>query len=93
MKKIIIVVVSLFFFLNTSVVLAVSAKNDRADRVNTDTVKQEVFVGSVKSNKYHSPDCYSVKRIIEMNLIEFYSKSEAESKGYQPCRRCLKETG
>jgi len=46
------------------------------------------YVGSVKSNKYHYPDCEWAQKISPVNLICFSSPSEARSKGYTPCRVC-----
>lgn len=46
------------------------------------------YVGSVKSSKYHYPDCEWARKISPSNLICFSSPSEARSKGYTPCRVC-----
>lgn len=52
--------------------------------------KQEVFVGSINSNKYHLPDCQWAKRIKEENRIWFESVEDAETKGYVPAS-CIKK--
>ncbi len=54
-------------------------------------------VGSIKSTKYHKPDCryavpdpdnrYSVRK---ENLRVFSSPEEALGRGYTPCKRCFK---
>lgn len=55
-------------------------------------------VGSIKSSKYHKPDCryaipdpdnrYSVRK---ENLRVFSSADEARARGYEPCKRCFKK--
>ena len=46
------------------------------------------FVGSIKSNKYHYPDCYEVKHIKPENLRWFSTSEEARAAGYVPCEVC-----
>ena len=46
------------------------------------------FVGSTQSDRYHFPDCRSVKKISPSNEIWFSSTAEAKSKGYVPCKIC-----
>jgi hypothetical protein len=41
-----------------------------------------VFVGSIHSNKYHSPSCHWAKQIKPENKRCFTSKEEAQSAGY-----------
>lgn len=50
--------------------------------------KEIVFVGSVKSNKYHYPNCVWAKKISPNNLITFSSLKDAQAKGYIPCKVC-----
>ncbi|MBU1255290.1 hypothetical protein KKE74_00845 [Patescibacteria group bacterium] len=50
-----------------------------------DALKQEKFIGSVNSNKYHWPDCPFAKRISEENQIWFSSEQEAQDAGYIRC--------
>ena len=47
-----------------------------------------VFVGSIKSDKYHYPSCGSAKNIHPENEIWFSSSEDARSHGYVPCARC-----
>jgi len=47
--------------------------------------KQEMFVGSSNSNKYHWPDCSFAKRISEKNKVWFSSEKEAQDAGYIRC--------
>lgn len=46
------------------------------------------YMGSVKSNKYHLPDCRYAKQIQWANEIWFKSKEEAAAAGYVPCGVC-----
>jgi len=58
---------------------------------NINTVEQTAeykYVGSAESNKYHLPSCRYAKEISEKNLVKFKDKSDAESKGYEPCGAC-----
>ena len=48
----------------------------------------KVFVGSIKSNKYHYPSCPSAKSIHPENEIWFSSSEDARAHGYVPCGRC-----
>ena len=43
------------------------------------------FIGSVKSNKYHWPNCPWAKKISPNNQILFSSEQEAQSAGYIRC--------
>jgi len=49
---------------------------------------QKVFVGSIKSNKYHYPDCQWAKKILPENEIWFSSSQDAKAHGYVPCKVC-----
>ncbi len=46
------------------------------------------FVGSIKSDVYHYPNCASAKQIKKKNLIVFTSVADAKDEGYRPCKRC-----
>lgn len=46
------------------------------------------FVGSIRSDVYHDPDCSYVVQIKPENLINFSSIREAENLGYRPCKVC-----
>lgn len=46
------------------------------------------YIGSIKSDKYHKPDCRYAKQIAPENIIYFDSKQEAEQAGYKPCGWC-----
>lgn len=48
------------------------------------------FVASKNSNKYHLPTCQFAEKIKPENRICFSSKEEAESRGYQPAKCCIK---
>ena len=47
-----------------------------------------VFVGSQKSNRFHTPSCRYVKRIGRENRVSFSSESNARESGYVPCKVC-----
>ncbi len=47
-----------------------------------------VFVGSIKSDKYHYPSCTWAKRIKPENEIWFTSSADARAHGYVPCGVC-----
>lgn len=46
------------------------------------------FVGSVRSDKYHYPDCRWAKNIEPENEIWFTSSEDARSQNYVPCGVC-----
>jgi hypothetical protein len=46
------------------------------------------FVGSITSNKIHSPDCKWAAKIKPERLITFSSMAEAREQGYIPCPVC-----
>lgn len=52
------------------------------------TLGEMVFVGSIKSDKYHYPSCAAAKRIKPSNEIWFSSSQDARSHGYVPCGLC-----
>ena len=47
-----------------------------------------VFVGSIKSEKYHYPSCNAAKKIKPENEIWFTSSADARAHGYVPCGIC-----
>jgi hypothetical protein len=55
---------------------------------NLNDNRELIFVGSIKSNKYHYPSCQWAKKIHPNNLITFPSARDAQSKGYVPCKVC-----
>ncbi len=46
------------------------------------------FVGSRNGREFCHPTCRHARRIYPENRIEFRSRSDAESDGYQPCKVC-----
>jgi len=52
------------------------------------TSTMERYVGSIKSNKYHYPDCEGASKIKPSNEISFSSSENARSHGYVPCKIC-----
>lgn len=51
------------------------------------TAKTEIFIGNVKSKKYHLPTCSGLPG--EENQTVFESAADAEADGYLPCVRCI----
>jgi micrococcal nuclease len=49
---------------------------------------QRYYAASVKSRRFHRPNCSQAKRIVPQNLIKFDSREEALDLGYSPCRTC-----
>ncbi len=47
-----------------------------------------VYVGSIKSDKYHYPSCTYAHKILAENQIWFASEAEALAAGYVPCGVC-----
>jgi len=46
------------------------------------------FVANRNSDLYHCPDCSWARKIKPINIIEFASAQEAETKNFLPCRSC-----
>jgi micrococcal nuclease len=46
------------------------------------------YIGSQRSNKFHTRDCQWGKQIASYNLVVFQTRAEAERAGYVPCRVC-----
>ena len=47
-----------------------------------------IFVGSIKSDKYHYPNCRYAESILPENQIWFDSVQDAKNQGYSPCGVC-----
>jgi competence protein ComEC len=56
--------------------------------VTTQPQQSGAYVGSIKSDVFHKPDCRYVKKILPENMIWFSSREDALSKGYKPCKVC-----
>lgn len=52
------------------------------------TATSGAFVGSLKSDKYHYPDCRHAKNIKPENEVWFKDVEDAKSHGYRPCGVC-----
>ena len=46
------------------------------------------YIGNKNTKKFHELDCSSVNDMKESNKRELYTRDEAISKGYEPCKRC-----
>lgn len=51
-------------------------------------VRDETYVGSAQSDKFHHPGCRWARKIKSGNLITFNSREEAVNAGYSPCGTC-----
>lgn len=49
---------------------------------------QKKYVASKSGSAYHYPWCPGAAKIKEENKIWFFTKEEAESKGYKPAQNC-----
>ena len=60
-----------------------------ATSVKSNDEKVREYVLNISTKKYHLPTCSSVKDIKDSNRSDFKgTKSEIESMGYAPCKRC-----
>ena len=67
------------------------APEAKSDQIGINTQPQTcAFVGSKNSNKYHLPTCQWAKRIKPENIVCFKSTEDAQSRGYQPDKACVK---
>lgn len=49
-----------------------------------------MYIGSIKSDKYHYPEYTHTGQIVEYNLIYFENREHAIANGYKPCGICFK---
>jgi methylphosphotriester-DNA--protein-cysteine methyltransferase len=66
----------------------IEAAHFAQDHAKDILVKEEMFIGSTKSDKYHYPDCRAAKNIKPENKIWFSSSEDARAHGYVPCGIC-----
>jgi hypothetical protein len=64
-------------------------QNETQNQPNTDNQKC-AFVASKNSDKYHLPTCPSAQKIKPENKICFSSAEEAQARGYQGAKCCIK---
>ena len=57
-------------------------------QISREEIGQYEFVASKNSVVFHKPDCSSVGRISEKNLVGYKSRREAIEDGKRPCRIC-----
>jgi len=69
---------------------AVDSVHTSADHAQgaTRAESEKVFVGSIKSDKYHYPSCRWAEKINPENEIWFSSSKDARNHGYVPCKVC-----
>lgn len=48
----------------------------------------EYYVGNMKSQRFHLPECEGAVKMSEKNRIRFETREEAIQAGYQPCGTC-----
>ena len=68
-------------------------ETDTTETTVIETIEEEpaetgAYVGSIKSDVFHSPNCSYVKKILPKNIIWFVSREDAFAHGYRPCKRC-----
>jgi hypothetical protein len=69
---------------------AIDVAHHNSDRAQDETItaSEKVFVGSIKSDKYHYPSCQWAEKIKPENEIWFSSSQDARNQGYIPCKVC-----
>jgi beta-lactamase superfamily II metal-dependent hydrolase len=73
----------------TQVVETTAAETTSVETTAAETVPQTgAYVGSVKSDVFHYPNCRYVKKILPENMIWFTSRDDAIAQGYRPCKVC-----
>ena len=50
-----------------------------------DKKKECLFVGSMNSDKYHTPDCKYAKKILPENLVCYHNEQELKGKEFSGC--------
>lgn len=65
------------------------ASDDKGIQTSGGDDGKEQYMINTNSEKFHTPECSSIKDISEENKQEFYGKREELIKaGYEPCKRC-----
>ncbi|WP_227017428.1 thermonuclease family protein [Sinanaerobacter chloroacetimidivorans] len=57
-----------------------SAEGDREEETS--------YIGNSSTKKYHRESCSAVLKMNEENKVIFQTGEEAETQGYEPCKRC-----
>ncbi|MBL0716759.1 MAG: flagellar biosynthesis protein FlhF [Desulfosarcina sp.] len=63
----------------------------QADKFFPDHASDKYYVANRNSDIFHLPECKSVERIKQDNMIFFASMEEAKSRKFYPCRMCILE--
>lgn len=63
-------------------------EKEASSSTNPTQPTQPGYVGNSGTMKFHRPDCSSAKNLKEENRVEFASRQEAVSGGYEACQRC-----
>jgi hypothetical protein len=56
--------------------------------IEVTNASEYIYVGSIKSDKYHYPNCRAAQKIKPENEIWFTSSADALAHGYVPCGIC-----
>ena len=65
-------------------------KTASVENTATDSTQKCAYVASKNSNKYHLPTCRYAQNIKPENKVCFSSKEEAEGRGFQGAKCCIK---
>lgn len=49
---------------------------------------EALYIGNVKSNKFHHPNCKAVKKMNKHNKKELLSREDSAGSRYIPCKIC-----
>jgi len=75
---------------NTAKTSAASPKSASSETTASSESQKCAYVASKNSNKYHLPTCRYAQNIKPENKVCFSSKEDAESKGFQGAKCCIK---
>ena len=89
------------FFMLTACLIIILCSCQRVDNYELDTeneVKSEysatvgkiTFVANTSTFTYHLPDCYIIRKAKEENKLETKDIDYLTSRGYKPCKNCMK---
>ncbi|WP_027399292.1 stalk domain-containing protein [Anaerovorax odorimutans] len=50
--------------------------------------REAVYIGNIKTKKFHTLDCRAGAKIADRNVVFFKSREDAVKEGYKPCKIC-----
>lgn len=59
-----------------------------SDDAEIDESEPAPYIGNANTMKFHEASCSSVDSMSEANKVELFSRENAISQGYEPCKRC-----